>query len=80
MKVISRGKIPEEQLYRTSCQNCKSILEFHKHETQVLTDRNDVVYILVCPVCSKDIVLSVLKPVVSIVENTDFRDRPYSPK
>lgn len=63
MKVISRGSLPEDQLYRTSCSNCKSVLEYQKKEARIVTDRNEIVYIIVCPVCSKDIVLSVLTPV-----------------
>ena len=82
MKVISRGILPEEQLYRTSCSNCKSILEYQKKEAQIITDRNEVCYVLVCPVCSHSIYISsqALIPSTSTTYDTDFRDRPYSPK
>lgn len=82
MKVISRGILPEEQLYRTCCYNCKSILEYQKKEARIVTDRNEVSYVLVCPVCSHSIYISSQALITSTTTtyDTDFRDRPYNPK
>ena len=81
MKVISRGSLPEDQLYRTSCSNCKSVLEYQKKEASIVTDRNEVSYVLVCPVCSHSIYISSQALIPSTTTyDTDFRDRPYNPK
>lgn len=79
MKVISRGTPPELQTYTTSCGKCRSILEFQKNEARVISDRNDICYVLACPVCSNEIWIAsqALKPVT---QSTDFRDQPYEPK
>lgn len=79
MKVISKGILPELQLFRANCSRCHSILEFQKSEAQVKIDRNETVYVLKCPVCQNEIWIAsqALRPVV---QSTDFRDQPYQPK
>lgn len=79
MKVISRGVPPQNQTYTTTCRDCHSVLEFQKNEARVESDRNDICYVLTCPVCRKEIWIAsqALRPVT---QNTDFRDQPYSPK
>ena len=79
MKVISRGAPPQNQTYTTTCRDCHSILEFQKNEARVMHDRNETVYVVTCPVCSKEIWIAsqALRPVV---QSTDFRDQPYEPK
>lgn len=84
MKVISRGVPPQEQTYTATCRDCHSVLEFHKNETRVLSDRNETVYVLTCPVCSKEIWIAsqALKSMqdLNLIQGTDFRDRPFNPK
>jgi len=79
MKVISRGILPESIIYTTSCRKCHSVLEFKKSDARIVNDRNDMCYVLKCPVCSGEIWISstALRPVV---QSTDFRDQPYEPK
>jgi uncharacterized protein with PIN domain len=79
MKVISRGTPPELQTYTASCGKCHSVLEFQKNETRVMSDRNETVYVLNCPVCRNEIWIAsqALRPVI---QSTDFRDQPYNPK
>ncbi|ATP86048.1 hypothetical protein [Acinetobacter baumannii] len=55
MKVISRGVPPELQTYRDSCGKCYSVIEFQKNELRVMSDRNETIYVLNCPVCRNDI-------------------------
>ena len=55
MKIISRGVPPESLNYRATCNDCNSVLEFKKGEARVENDRNEIVYVLKCPVCSKEI-------------------------
>mgnify|MGYP003600219204 FL=1 len=65
MKVVSRGTLPELQQYTATCSNCRSVLEFQKNEARVVNDRNEIVYVLTCPVCSKEIWIAsqALRPV-----------------
>ena len=59
--------------------NINSVLEFQKSDARIVNDRNDMCYVLTCPVCSNEIWISstALRPVV---QSTDFRDQPYEPK
>ena len=54
MKVIVRGEV-KEKTYSCSCRKCDSVLEFHKKDGVVITDRNEVVLKVKCPVCSSEI-------------------------
>lgn len=58
MKVIIRGEV-KEKAYQSSCKTCKSILEFLKSDGVILTDRNDLVLKVRCPVCGGDVYTSV---------------------
>jgi RNase P subunit RPR2 len=84
MKVVSRGIPPELQQYTTTCSNCRSVLEFQKNEARVMSDRNETVYVLNCPVCNEEIWIAsqALRPVQILrsTQETDFRDRPFNPK
>ena len=79
MKVVSRGILPENINYTATCRKCISVLEFKKSDARIVNDRNDMCYVLKCPVCSSEIWISstALRPVV---QSTDFRDQPYEPK
>ena len=79
MKVVSRGILPEKINYTVTCRKCVSVLEFQKSDARIVNDRNDMCYVLKCPVCSGEIWISstALRPVV---QSTDFRDQPYQPK
>ena len=70
MKVISRGMPPELQTYTAACGKCHSVLEFQKNEAQVKVDRNETVYVLTCPVCSKEIWIAsqALKPATQNID------------
>lgn len=53
MKIVSRGISPELQQYTATCSNCHSVLDFQEYEALVMSDRNETVYVLNCPVCNK---------------------------
>ena len=84
MKIVSRGIPPELQQYTATCSNCHSVLEFQKSEARAVSDRNELVYVLNCPVCNKEIWIAsqALRPVQTSrsIQETDFRDRPSEPK
>ena len=79
MKVVSRGILPENTNYTVTCRKCVSVLEFQKSDARIVNDRNDMCYVLKCPVCSNEIWISstALRPVI---QSTDFRDQPYEPE
>lgn len=58
MKVIKKGKIPEEVAVRVTCGHCKTIFEYDKKD--VKWDNEDTIgsrqccYVL-CPICTKAI-------------------------
>lgn len=84
MKVVSRGIPPDSQEYTATCSSCRSVLEFKKNEARVTSDRNEMVYVLICPVCNKEMWLSsqALRPAQDLnrIQGADFRDRPFNPK
>ena len=84
MKVISRGIPPQNQTYTTTCRDCHSVLEFQKNEARMMSDRNETIYVITCPVCSKKIWIAsqALRPAQALraIQETDFRDRPFEPK
>jgi len=56
MKVIKRGQKPEERIYRATCNNCKSVLEFTAGEAKYNSDQRDGDFSSVdCPVCGSNV-------------------------
>jgi hypothetical protein len=56
MRIIKRGKLPEDKNYEVTCLHCKSIIEFNKKEGQVVFDPRDGNFItFICPVCNNRI-------------------------
>ena len=53
IKVLSRGTLPDQIIYQSTCSNCRSELEFNKSDTHASTERNETFYSLTCPVCKK---------------------------
>ena len=52
MKILKKGNKPEDRVYRNTCSNCRSELEFFAHETQLVSDQRDGNYFTIkCPVC-----------------------------
>lgn len=52
MKVIKRGVIPSEKLYRGRCRTCDSIIEATHDELKHTSDQRDGDYhSALCPVC-----------------------------
>lgn len=50
MRIISRGTMPEDKLYKATCGYCKTVFECKKHEGQSYV--NGMLNVL-CPVCGK---------------------------
>lgn len=52
MKVIKKGALAGDSIYRTTCSNCKSELEFQRKEAKYHFDQRDGDFLEVkCPVC-----------------------------
>lgn len=59
MRILKRGRPPEDAPYRVSCRNCKSKLEFEKREAEYVPDQRDGDYLKIeCPICKEDVTVS----------------------
>lgn len=53
MRIITKGKLPEDALYEVICQHCKTVFEFERREAKFTSDQRDGDYlIIICPVCN----------------------------
>lgn len=55
MRIIKRGILPSEMLYRTKCNNCGTQYEFKQSEGSITYDRNDYLIVSLCPLCNKQV-------------------------
>lgn len=56
MKILQRGSLPGEKIYRAVCHSCMSHIEFEQREGKIVHDQRDGGYVTVdCPVCGKPI-------------------------
>lgn len=56
MKVLERGQVPEERVYKARCMRCKSLLEFQRHEARFTPCQKDGDFLTVtCPVCGAEV-------------------------
>lgn len=56
MRVIKQGVDPESIPIQAECMHCKTVVEFKKPEARQSLDRNQLLLIVKCPVCNRDIV------------------------
>lgn len=54
MKILKHGT-KKEKIYRSTCRECGSKLEFTQNDGHVMNDRNELVLLVKCPVCSAQI-------------------------
>lgn len=54
MRILKRGKLPEEVEYTTKCLNCSTEFSFIKVEAKYESHRNESFLIVKCPLCNKD--------------------------
>lgn len=53
MEIISKGKLPEERIWRGECTHCHTIAEAKERELQVTSDQREGEFGSArCPVCS----------------------------
>lgn len=54
MKIIKQGKLPEEQIYHSVCNYCKTEFEFAEKEGKVVFEQRDGDYVAIdCPLCKR---------------------------
>ena len=54
MKVVKRGRLPEDRVVQWACRRCNSVIEAKKSEGQVRHDQRDGDYVIFsCPVCGE---------------------------
>lgn len=69
MKVLKRGTAPADKTYEAECRNCKTEIEFQRHEGVVTPgDRpgEKAMVMVKCPICRSDIY---------VAENTSKEDK-----
>lgn len=60
IKIIKRGALPEEQVYKILCTYCKSELEGTTRDGKVTYDQRDGIYLTIkCTVCTKDVCVDI---------------------
>lgn len=60
MKIISRGTLPEDKQYFTTCVNCITQISFLRKEARYeFSARNERFLVVPCPVCNKEIWLKI---------------------
>lgn len=53
MKIIKKGMLPAERVYRETCAACGTVFEFTEKEAKVCHDQRDGSYLYIdCPLCS----------------------------
>lgn len=59
MKILKRGKLPDDRVLRGKCSYCKTEIEFMQKEGNVIHSQKDGDCVTIdCPVCSMRIVVS----------------------
>lgn len=55
MKIIKKGILPQDKIYRGTCMRCKTVIEATQTEGRLsLTDRTGVTMVeYTCPICSE---------------------------
>ena len=55
MKILKHGTLPEQQMFRGTCHNCKTEFECQRHEGKYFAgdQRNGSFLEVPCPVCGK---------------------------
>ena len=56
MKIIKKGKLPEEKVYRATCYACATVFEFKAKEGEYFSNQRDgSAYIVKCPLCKNNV-------------------------
>lgn len=56
MKVIKRGKKPEDKSYKVTCDYCQTIFIFKRKEAEWHGDQRDGDYLSIrCPICKNNV-------------------------
>lgn len=57
IEIIAKGnKRPEDRIYRNTCNNCGSLLQFKGSDGRVSSDQRDGdAFVISCPVCTAEV-------------------------
>lgn len=56
MKILKKGKLPEDKVYTAECLNCGTEFEFKRNEGRVVHDQRDGdAIVAVCPECDCEV-------------------------
>lgn len=54
MRILKRGKLPEEKEYTAKCSYCSTEFLFTRGEARYESHRNESYLVVKCPLCNKD--------------------------
>lgn len=55
MKILERGTLPDNLLYKLRCRTCQTLFEFTQGEAELKPDHRDGNYLrIACPVCKAE--------------------------
>jgi len=56
MEILKQGTRPEEITHEGTCNNCKTVVRFHRGEGRITRNQRDGNYVIVnCPTCNGEI-------------------------
>jgi phage FluMu protein Com len=56
MRILIRGRLPENVLHEVTCRHCDTVFEFQTKEAEHVTDLRDGGFLRVkCPLCERDV-------------------------
>lgn len=65
MEIISKGRLPKDQQYQTTCNNCRTIFTFMRDEAELVPDSREGDFLRVtCPLpgCGSKITAGIIQP------------------
>lgn len=78
MKIINRGVPPQENLFRFTCSNCKSLLECKQGEMKHYSDQRDGEWWNIdCPVCQNKCYVYSTSRVKNASSNDGYNERNF---
>lgn len=56
IEIIQRGMLPADKVYKSTCRECHSTLQFKRGDARYVSDQRDGDALVVkCPVCKQEI-------------------------
>lgn len=57
MRIITKGALPDDELFVATCRYCRTEFEFKRGEATAKTDRNYNYLSIQCPLCRRNVLV-----------------------